>query len=167
MTQKDYRLWEAPETVAEFMDLLSNFPGDWPVKVVTPAGGGIAVEHREIDGIPVVAVFGKNGGRIGQPPLTEEEYRFQSRRFMDLLNSRRYRYTSVHGDHRLYSVYSHETVYGKVFDRRVVERMVAEGLYKSTDFDIARVQQYEASDANQKMYENKAYMKLHRSKHHV
>lgn len=131
---------EKTETVKDFIRELSKYPNDWPVKVATPAGGGIAVEHREIMGSPVIAIFGRNGGRFGESPLTEEEYKQQSELFM-LMRSGGHRYTSVHGDHRLYvsTGRASDTCYGTHFDRRIVERMVADGLIHKSDVDIDRV----------------------------
>ncbi len=88
------------KTVGDYIRALSEFPEDWPVKVATPAGGGVAVEHREIGGAPVVAIFGSNGGRFGENPLTDAEYEKQSRWFLSL-RKMGYQYTSIHGDHRL------------------------------------------------------------------
>lgn len=62
-------------TVKDYIERLKQFPGDWPVIVSTPAGGGISVEHREINGKPIIAVFGSNGGSFGENPLTDEEYK--------------------------------------------------------------------------------------------
>jgi len=89
------------KTVGDYIRKLQEFPEDWPLQVATQAGGGISVEHREIKGKPVVAVFGSNGGRFGENPLTDEEYEKQSNRFLDL-RKMGYEYTSIHGDHRLY-----------------------------------------------------------------
>jgi hypothetical protein len=141
MSEKYKGLWEGPETVGDFIELFQSFPKDWPVKVSTSAGGGIAVEHREISGKPIIAIFGKNGGRFGENPLTEEEYKEQSERFLTGLRTGR-RYTSIHGDHRLYSpeIGSQATCYGTHYDRRVVERMVSEGLIPKESVDIERVQ---------------------------
>ncbi len=132
------------KTVSDYVRALSAFPEDWPVKVATPAGGGIAIEHREIGGKPVVAVFGSNGGRFGENPLTEEEYAEKSRLFLDLKRSG-YEYTSVHGDHRLYRRSgANDTCYGTHFDRRIVERMAAEGLIPPHEVDIERVRSVDA-----------------------
>ena len=89
------------KTVGDYIKALSEFPEDWPVKVATPAGGGVSVEHREIRGAPVVAIFGSNGGRFGENPLTDKEYEDKSERFLGLKRMG-YEYTSIHGDHRLY-----------------------------------------------------------------
>ena len=133
-------IWHGPETVGDFIEALSQFPKEWPVKVSTPAGGGIAVEHREIDGKPIVGIFGKNGGRFGENPLTEEEYCKQSQDFLGSLQGGR-KYTSIHGDHRLYSPFvgDNATCYGTHYDRRVVERMVREGLISADSVDLQRV----------------------------
>ena len=72
-------------TVGDFIRKLSEFPEGWPVHVSTPAGGKTAIEHREIKGQPVVAVFGSNGGRFGENPLTEQEYSTRSREFLERL----------------------------------------------------------------------------------
>ena len=133
-------LWKGAETVGDFIELLSTFPKEWPVKVATPAGGGIAVEHREIKGLPVICIFGKNGGRFGQNPLTEEEYLQKSQDFQRGLKAGQ-RYTSIHGDHRLYypSIDSQATCYGTAYDRRIIERMVDEGLIPAHTVGIDRV----------------------------
>jgi hypothetical protein len=132
------------KTVGDYIKALSEFPEDWPVNVATPAGGGIAIEHREIGGKPVVAVFGSNGGRFGENPLTEDEYQARIREFM-LLCSMGYEYTSIHGDHRLYRRSGmNDTCYGRRFDRRVVERMVSEGLVSAHEVDIDRVRSCDA-----------------------
>jgi hypothetical protein len=132
--------WHGPETVGDYIELLSKFPKDWPVKVSTQAGGGIGIEHRDIAGKPVVGIFGKNGGRFGENPLTEDEYQKRSQDFLDSLNGGRV-YTSIHGDHRLYSPFvgDNATCYGTHYDRRVIERMVKEGLIAADSVDIDRV----------------------------
>jgi hypothetical protein len=137
-------IWDGPTTVGEFIEALSAFPKDWPVKVATPAGGGIAVEHRDISGKPVVGIFGKNGGRFGENPLTEEEFQKQSQSFLRGLQGGQ-SYTSVHGDHRLYSATmgSQATCYGQHFDRRVIERMVEEGYITPGSVDLERVASFE------------------------
>lgn len=116
-------------TVGDWLERLSGYPRDWRVKVSTPAGGGIAIEHREIGGEPVVAIFGSNGGRFGENPLTEEEYLRQSGDFLWKLEHG-YLYTGLHGDHRLYFPHGgvNDTVYGQHYDERVVDRMVGEGV---------------------------------------
>ena len=133
-------LWTGPRTVGDFIELLSAFPRDWRVVVSTLAAGGIAIEHREIRGEPIVGIFGKNGGRFGENPLTDEEYKEQSANFLAGLESGR-RYTSVHGDHRLYSpsLGDQATCYGTHYDRRVIERMVRDGLIPADSVDIERV----------------------------
>jgi hypothetical protein len=126
-------------TVRDYILKLQEFPEDWPVRISTQAGGGISIEHREINGEPVVAVFGSNGGRFGQTPFTEEEYKKKSETFIDLRNAG-YEYTSCHGDHRLYQRGGiNATCYGQSFDRRVIERMVSEGLLSADEVDIERV----------------------------
>src|SRR5581483_9239540 len=105
MTNKKYEsMWDGPETVADFMEMLSAFPPDWPVSVATPAGGGIGIEHRERQGQPFVAIFGKNGGRFGDKA----------------------------------------TCYGTHYDRRIIERMVCEGLIKAETVDIERVAKFDS-----------------------
>lgn len=132
------------KTVGDYIRALSEFPENWPVKVATPAGGGIAIEHREIGGLPVVAVFGSNGGRFGENPLTDDEYVKQSQCFLGLRNGG-YRYTSIHGDHRLYYPRGmNDTCYGTHFDRRIVERMVTEGLLSACEVDVERVRRCDA-----------------------
>lgn len=141
-------LEDGPKTVGDYIDLLSSFPRDWPVSVKTPAGGGIAVEHREIGGKPVVAIFGKNGGRFGENPLTEEEYAAKSEEFARKIRSPDYLYTSIHGDHRLcFLMRGHQvdTCYGQHYDRRVVERMVKEGMIDAKSVDLDRVSYFERS----------------------
>lgn len=132
------------KTVGDYICKLQEFPEDWPVHVSTQACGGIAIEHREIKGKPVVAVFGSNGGRFGENPLTDEEYEKQSKRFL-ALRQMGYEYTSIHGDHRLYQRSGvNDTCYGTHFDRRVVERMVEEGLVAAIEVDIERVRRCDA-----------------------
>jgi hypothetical protein len=141
--KKYEKLYGGPESVADWLEILSTFPSDWPVTVKTPAGGGIGIEHREYNGRPFVAIFGKNGGRFGENPLTEEEYQKKSKQFLEDL-SHGYQYTSVHGDHRTYLPdgpfdNSQATCYGAHYDRRIIERMVKEGLIKADSVDIERV----------------------------
>lgn len=132
------------KTVGDYIRKLQEFPEDWPVKVSTQAGGGITIEHRDIKGVPVVAVFGSNGGRFGENPLTDQEYEKQSKRFLDLTRQG-YEYTSIHGDHRLYRRSGvNDTCYGTHFDRRIVERMVEEGLISANDVDVERVRRCDA-----------------------
>ena len=132
------------ETVGDYIRKLQEFPEDWPVHVSTQAGGGISIEHRDIKGKPVVAVFGSNGGRVGENPLTDQEYEKQSNRFLDL-RRQGYEYTSIHGDHRLYRRGGTcDTCYGTHFDRRIVERMVAEGLISADYADVERVRRCDA-----------------------
>ena len=128
------------KTVGDYIRALSEFPEDWPIKVATPAGGGIAIEHREIAGTPVVAIFGSNGGRFGENPLTAQEYEKRSQLFLGL-KRQGYEYTSAHGDHRLYrrSGGMNDTCYGTHFDRRIIERMVSEGLIQAGEVDVERV----------------------------
>ncbi|HET6890511.1 MAG TPA: hypothetical protein VFH31_05365 [Pyrinomonadaceae bacterium] len=132
------------KTVGEYIRKLQEFPEDWPVQVSTQAGGGIAIEHREINGVPIVAVFGSNGGRFGETPLTDQEYEKQSRMFIGL-RQQGYAYTSIHGDHRLYwRGGTNDTCYGIHFDRRIVERMVEEGLILASEVEIDRVRRFDA-----------------------
>ena len=134
-----YSTWDGPETVGDFIDQLATFPRDWPVKVSTQAGGGIAVEHRDLSGKPAVCIFGKNGGRFGENPLTDDEYREKSADFL-ACRKRGMVYTSIHGDHRLYRPSGiNDTCYGTHYDRRVIERMVTEGLIPAESVDIDRV----------------------------
>jgi hypothetical protein len=137
-------LWDGPRTVGEYIELLSSFPKDWPVNVSTSAGGGIAVEHREISGKPVICIFGKNGGRFGENPLTETEYQKKSQEILAGLNYGE-RYTSIHGDHRLYSpsLGDQATCYGTPYDHRIIVRMVSEGLIFVTPEDLDRVAHFQ------------------------
>jgi hypothetical protein len=136
-------IWDGPQTVGEFIEALSAFPKDWPVKVSTKAGGGIAIDHREMAGKPIVAIFGKNGGRFGENPLTEEEFQKKAQEFLSGLRGGQ-RYTSIHGDHRLYYPSGmNDTCYGQHYDRRVIERMVENGLIESDTVDIERVQRHD------------------------
>lgn len=140
MSGKYESLWDGPKTVGDFIELLKAFPRDWPVVVSTGAGGGIGVEHREMSGKPIVGIFGKNGGRCGENPLTDEEYGKKSQEFLGFLRGGML-YTSCHGDHRLYSSYggSQDTCFGIHYDRRIVERMVSEGLIAAHCVDLERV----------------------------
>ena len=133
-------IFEGPQTVGDYIELLSTFPKDWPVKVATNAGGGIAVQHREVSGKPIVAIFGKNGGRFGENPLTDDEYREKSQEFLTALRGG-WKYTSIHGDHRLYFPLGGDqaTCYGTHYDRRVIERMVQEAVIPADSVDIDRV----------------------------
>ena len=132
------------KTVGEFIRELQQFPSEWPVYVATKAGGEIAIEHRDVKGKSVIAVFGSNGGRFGENPLTEEEYEKESEKFMRMWNDTCYSYTSDHGDHRMY-LHSelNGTCYGVHFDRRIVERMVDDGLIPDNRVDIERVRMCE------------------------
>ena len=133
------------QTVGDYIRKLSEFPEDWPMMVSTQAGGGIAIEHREIKGHPVVAVFGRNGGRFGENPLTEQEYQTRSREFAAHWKDGAYSYTSIHGDHRLYRRGgTNGSCYGQGYDRRIVERMVSEGLIPANEVDIERVRRFDA-----------------------
>lgn len=133
------------KTVGDFIRKLQEFPEEWPVNVSTPAAGGVAVEHREIKGNPVVAIFGSNGGRFGENPLTEQEYTDKSGQFMRMWNDPYYSYTSIHGDHRMYHPSGqNDTCYGTHFDHRIIERMAAEGLIPANKVDIDRVRRCEA-----------------------
>ena len=76
------------KTAGDYVHAFSAFPSDWPVKVDTPANGGVRVEHREVNGVPVLGVFGGNGGRFGEKPLTDHEYGDQSRRFISMRQMR-------------------------------------------------------------------------------
>jgi hypothetical protein len=116
------------KTVAEYIEALSKYPSDWTVKVSTQAGGPIAIEHREIVGKPVVAIFGSNGGRFGENPFTEEEYRKKSDEFIWNLGLG-YTYTTIHGDHRLFMNRggANDSCYGHHYDERLIDRMVKEG----------------------------------------
>lgn len=139
-SKKYVSIWEGPTTVGEFIEALSAFPKDWRVVVKTSAGGGIGIEHREMSGEPVVGIFGKNGARFGENPLTEEEYAAKSTQFLRDLRSG-YAYTSIHGDHRTYSpsMGSQATCYGQHYDRRIIERMVREELIAAESVDLERV----------------------------
>lgn len=133
------------ETVGEFIKRLQEFPADWRVHVVTPAGGGLAIEHREAEsGTPFIGIYGDNGGRVGQNPLTEEEYQHASSRFMQYWNDPNYRYTTDSGSHAMYRDHGHpqDFCYQDRFDRRVVERMVAEGRIPAEKVDIDKVRRF-------------------------
>ena len=128
------------KTVGDYIKKLQEFPPEWPVEVSTTAGGSISIEHRDVKGLPLVAIFGSNGGQFGENPLTEQEYKDQSTEFLGMWNSSHYSYTSIHGDHRLYRPSGrNDTCYGVHFDRRIVERMVLEGLIPGDRVDIDRV----------------------------
>jgi len=126
-------------TVADYIYKLQEFPEDWNVQVSTSAGGGISIEHREVGGKSIVAIFGSNGGRFGENPMTENEYQLRSKEFINMINNS-YRYTSIHGDHRLYFPGGiNDTCYGTHFDRRIIERMVDGGLIPNEMVDIEKV----------------------------
>jgi len=126
-------------TVGDYIEALSHFPKEWRVSVATQAGGGVSVEHREIRGEPVIAIFGSNGGRFGENPLTDDEYNIKSQAFLHGLKSGQ-RYTSIHGDHRTYYPSGmNDTCYGTHYDRRVIERMVKDGLITADSVDLDRV----------------------------
>lgn len=128
------------QTVGDYIRKLQEFPEKWPVAVATQAGGEIVIEHREVKGKPVIAIFGANGGRFGDNPLTEQEYKNRSGEFIWMWNNSAYSYTSIHGDHRMYLRSGiNDTCYGQHFDRRVVERMANEGLIPADKVDIERV----------------------------
>lgn len=132
------------KTVADYIQQLSQYPPDWPVEVDTQAGGGVVIEHREINGSPVIGIYGANGGAIGEAPLTEEEYQAKSTSFLRMMNGSLYRYTSLHGDHRMYIPgRQNDTCFGIHFDRRVIERLVEEGKLAKDRVDIERVQRCE------------------------
>lgn len=133
------------DTVADYIEHLKQFPPEWRVVVSTQAGGGIAIEHREIKGEPVVAVFGANGGRFGENPLTEDEYAKQSQALLADMSNPRMRYTSIHGDHRMYYVEGgpQATCYGTHYDRRIVERMVTDGLIAISAVELDRVKYFD------------------------
>lgn len=126
------------KTVADYIRKLREFPEDWPVSVSTQAGGGIAIEHRDVKGKSVVAVFGRNGGQFGENPMTEQEYQTKSREFLTRWKDNNYSYTTIHGDHRLF-IRGSDTCYGQRYDRRIVERMAEEGLIEVNECDIDRV----------------------------
>ena len=131
-------------TVADYIQQLSQYPPEWPVCVVTSAGGEVVIAHRELHGSPVIGIYGANGGAIGENPLTEDEYQKQSTLFLSMMNGSLYRYTSVHGDHRMYIPgRQNDTCFGIHFDRRVIERLVEEGKLAKDRVDIERVQRCE------------------------
>lgn len=140
MSDKYPGLYDGPVTVKDYIELLQQFPLDWPVKVKFAGGGGTAIERRDFQGVPHVGIYNKNGGsyNFGERGLTEEEYTKTSQ---DFLKSRKYmQYTSIHGDHRLYIPGgAQETCYGTHYDRRVIEQMVREGLITADSVDLERV----------------------------
>ncbi len=134
---------EELRTVEDYIKRLEKFPRDWPVVIKTGAGGEIVVEHREIQGKPVVAVFNSNGGRFGENPLTQEEYERKSSEFLACVRSGKFKYTSIHGDHRLYVPTGlNDTCYGTHYDPRIIERMVSEGKIAADSVDIGRVARF-------------------------
>jgi pyocin large subunit-like protein len=128
-------------TVGDLQKCVARFPHDWPLLVSTKGGGAVVAEHRQTsDGNDFVAVYNDNGGRFGENPLTEEEYRKESEAFLREFNDPYYSYTSIHGDHRMYHPSGmNDTCYGTHYDRRVVERMVSDGLIPADRVDIERV----------------------------
>lgn len=126
-------------SVKDYIEKLKTFPEEWRVSVSTQAGGGISIEHREIKGEPIVAIFGTNGGRFGENPLTEEEYKKKSEDFISKMKNPYYQYTTCHGDHRMYHPSGiNDTCYGQHYDERVIERMVKEGLLEYYKQDCSR-----------------------------
>ena len=126
-------------TVGDYIDQLSKFPREWRVSVSTQAGGGISIEHREINGKPVIAIFGSNGGRFGENPLTDEEYKEKSENFLRQMDDPYYAYTTIHGDHRMYHPSGmNDTCYGTHYDERVIDRMVQEGVLEYYKQDCSR-----------------------------
>ena len=127
------------KTVKDYIDKLSQFPDDWPMYVATQAGGGISIEHRDVRGVPTVCVFGSNGGAFGENPLTEEEYEYRSKLYLNLIKSG-YVYTRIHGDDRLYQKTGipNETCYGTHFDSRIIKRMIREGLIENPRILVPR-----------------------------
>lgn len=126
--------------VGDFIKKLQEFPDDWPVRVQTPAGGAIVIEHREICGRPVVAIFGENGGRFGETPLTEKEYEKQRDDFLKKFGKSGYVYSSDSGNHIIYQDFGgvNDRCFGQRYDVRIVERMMSEGLIDLPKLDVER-----------------------------
>lgn len=127
-------------TVKDYIEQLKKFPEDWRVIIQFKGGGRTVIAHRETKGEPIVAIYNDNGGCFGENPLTEEEYKKQSERFLLQFNDPYYLYTSIHGDHRMYHPSgTNDTCYGTHYDPRVIERMVNEGLIRGDQVEIDRV----------------------------
>lgn len=128
-------------TVGDLAKVIDRFPHDWPLRFSTKGGGAIVAEHRQTSaGKDFIAIYNDNGGRFGENPLTEEEYKEKSERFLGQFNDPYYSYTSIHGDHRMYHPSGmNDTCYGTHYDRRVIERMVKEGVIPADGVDLERV----------------------------
>lgn len=137
------------KTVGDYLAFLKEFPEDMPVHVATQAGGGISLERRDVKGVPSIAIFGTNGGRFGESPLTEEEYAKKSKEFLSRLrdegcghgSGRGWVYTTSYGDHRLYQRITgtgNDGCYGTSYDERIIDRMVAEGKLEYFKQDFSR-----------------------------
>jgi hypothetical protein len=128
--------------VGEMIEILSKYPMDCEIFVLVH--GNPVIAQRDVNRIPMVVIYGDNGDLIGENPLTEEEYERVSARFL-ALQSIGYKYTTAHGDHRLYrdDGDKHATKYGVHFDPRIIERMVKEKLISIPLEEIKRVRFFE------------------------
>lgn len=137
-------------TNGELIDLLQRFPREWPVRIALQAGGDIAVEHRERLDERFVAIFGSNGGRFGEDPLTEDVYQKRKKEFLEKYHNKQCKYTSAYGEHMIYLETGSPIApcYGQSFDVRVVERMISEGVLTLSKEDIERVRYLTGYKAN-------------------
>lgn len=125
---------EIVETVGELVSALEKIDRNIPLLIDLREGGGYAVEIRDIDDRKgnarrVLGIYANNGGRFGHDPLTEELYEKTKIKFLSDLISKGRKFTTVHGDYRLYHDYrgNSDTCYGETFDSRAIYRMVDEG----------------------------------------
>lgn len=137
------------KTVGDLMNVLWDYPTDYPIVI----GGSyleeypINVEHRELNNLQIINLWGGGQayGPIGEKPLTDKEYEKISKEFLEKINNPSYTYTSSYGDHSLVIKglcgRCDATVY-YTYDKRIIERMVAEGLISKHSVDIEKVRRY-------------------------
>lgn len=134
------------KTVGDLMQVLWDYPNDYPVVIGKRFldGDKIHVEHRELNGKQIINLWcsGHTSGPIGENPLTDEEYEKRSKEFLSTIHQEGYTYTSSYGDHRIVfrcNCGSCTSPLHYVYDKRIIERMVAEGLIPWHSVDIDKV----------------------------